>query len=279
MMKIDEYPNNKFSLGIRINYDVKDGVISRFGFDTDSDEFLTVLNYIRGNKNLTLNEIQCHFAKRNVEYWSSRAKGMVEVLDKFNIKPKRIDLGGGIFGKMPEELKNQFSAKIVPYTEYAKAAATVIYERYKDEEYKPELVIEPGSALVGDCMSFLGTVKGIKNVRGKYFASTLASQKNISMSGVNPPIEVINMSDETKEYTNLDFVGYTCIEGDIIYRNYNGKLALGDVIIISNCGSYSIVMKPPFILPNFPILDISEGRLEEIKRKECFSDIFRTYNM
>ena len=276
---IESYPNRKFSLGIRINFDVLDGVISRFGFDTETEEFLTVLNYIKENDNVVLNEIQCHFAKRNVEYWQSRAKGMVNVLDKYNIKPKRIDLGGGIFGKMPEELKKQFSANIVPYTEYAKAAATVIYERYKDEEVKPELVIEPGSALVGDCMSFLGTVKGIKNVRGKWFASVLASQKNISMSGVNPPIEVINMSEENKEYENLDFVGYTCIEGDVIYRNYNGKLALGDVIIISNCGSYSIVMKPPFILPNFPIIDISSGKVELIKRKECFEDIFRTYNM
>lgn len=81
------------------------------------------------------------------------------------------------------------------------------------------------------------------------------------MSAVNPPIDVIGMGGEQKEYNDLDFVGFTCIEGDVLYHNYNGKLAQGDVIVISNCGSYSLVMKPPFILPNFLCLILVEKRL------------------
>lgn len=97
------------------------------------------------------------------------------------------------------------------------------------------------------------------------------------MTGVNPPIEIINMSNDQKEYTNLDFVGFTCIESDAIYKNYNGQLAVDDALVISNCGSYSLVMKPPFILPNFAVLDISEDRVEVIKRPENFDDIFHTF--
>ena len=51
------------------------------------------------------------------------------------------------------------------------------------------------------------------------------------------------------------------------------------MVVFENCGSYSLVMKPPFILPNFPVLDISEGKTEVIKRAETFEDIFHTYNM
>ena len=51
------------------------------------------------------------------------------------------------------------------------------------------------------------------------------------------------------------------------------------LIVFENCGSYSLVMKPPFILPNFPVLDISEGEVELIKRAETFEDIFHTYNI
>ena len=97
------------------------------------------------------------------------------------------------------------------------------------------------------------------------------------MSGVNPPMEVIHMS-EGKSYMDLDFVGFTCIEGDVLYKNYSGNLAVGDAIVISNCGSYSLVMKPPFILPNFPVLDICESEIEVIKRAETFDDIFHTFN-
>ena len=48
--------------------------------------------------------------------------------------------------------------------------------------------------------------------------------------------------------------------------------------MISNCGSYSLVMKPPFILPNFPVLDICSGEVEVVKRGESFDDLFQTFN-
>ena len=97
------------------------------------------------------------------------------------------------------------------------------------------------------------------------------------MTGINPPMEVIAMGGEQKEYNNLDMVGFTCIEGDVLYHDYSGLLAHGDAIVISNSGSYSLVMKPPFILPNFPVLDICGNDVEVIKRGEVFDDLFHTF--
>lgn len=278
IQKLADDTDKTLNVGIRCNYDVKDGVLSRFGFDVDSEEFKKVLDIVTYTKNIHFVNFQCHFAKRQVEYWPERAKGMIALLDKIGIIPERIDIGGGIFGKMPDCLKEQFSSEIPGYEEYAKAAATVFAEFFNDKKIKPELIIEPGSALVGDCMKFVGTVKSIKNVRGKYIASVLGSQKNISMTGVNPPMEVIHMGKTLKDYKNLDIVGFTCIEGDVLYKNYDGRIALDDVIVIGNCGSYSLVMKPPFILPNFPVLDICGEKVEVIKRAETFEDIFHTFN-
>lgn len=265
------------NVGIRVNFDVEDGVISRFGFDVNSDDFVYTYKLVQDTENLYLINLQCHFAKRQIEYWPNRAKGMVALLDRLEAIPDRIDLGGGLFGKMAESLKAQFSSKIPNYNDYAEAVATIIAERFAKAEKKPLLLIEPGSAVVGDCMKFVGTVENIKEVRGKSIASVMGSQKNISMTGVNPPLEVFAMGGETKKYSNLDFVGFTCIENDVLYKNYNGDLAIGDMIVLGNCGSYSIVMKPPFILPNFPILDICDGSIKVIKRKENFDDIFHTY--
>lgn len=266
--------NKTFKLGIRVNYDVEDGVISRFGFDIDNKDFLECIKYVTETPNVEFFNFQCHFAKRNAEYWPGRAKGMLKLIERIGITPKRIDLGGGIFGKMADSLKAQFTSNIPGYEAYAKAVKCFA-DRFGTNG--PELIIEPGSALVGDCMKFVGTIKTIKCVRGKWFASILGSQKNISMTGVNPPIEIIHMGQELKEYENIDLVGFTCIEGDVIYKNYNGKLAKDDVVVIGNCGSYSIVMKPPFILPNFPVVDISEGKDELIKRGETFDDLFHTF--
>lgn len=269
--------DKKLNVGIRCNYDVNDGEVSRFGFDVDGDDFNEVLDIVTKTPNLHFVNFQCHFAKRQVEYWPARAKGMLDLIDHLGIIPERIDIGGGLFGKMEDSLKAQFNAEIPDYKAYAQAAATQFADYFKDRDYKPELVIEPGSAVVGDCMKFVGTVKTIKNVRGKYIASVLGSQKNISMTGVNPPMKIIHMS-EGEKYTNMDLVGFTCIEGDVLYRNYTGELAVNDAVVISNCGSYSLVMKPPFILPNFPVLDICGENVEVIKRAETFDDIFHTFN-
>jgi diaminopimelate decarboxylase len=37
-------------------------------------------------------------------------------------------------------------------------------------------------------------------------------------------------------------------------------------------------MKPPFILPNFPVLDINGETVEVIKRAETFDDLFHTFS-
>lgn len=273
----ERHADKRITIGIRCNYDVNDGVVSRFGFDIDSDDFKEAVEFATKTKNVHFINFQCHFAKRQIEYWPARAKGMVELIDRLEIIPERIDIGGGLFGKMADSLKAQFSSVIPDYTAYAEAAARVFADYFADKEVKPELIIEPGSAVVGDCMKFVGTVKTIKCVRGKWIASVMGSQKNISMSGINPPMEVIHMGGEQQEYKDLDMVGFTCIEGDVLYHNYTGKLAHEDAIVISNCGSYSLVMKPPFILPNFPVVDISEGKPELIKRGETFDDLFHTF--
>ena len=274
----ERHSDKMLNLGIRCNYEVGDGVVSRFGFDVESDDFRKVLEFVTMTKNVHFINFQCHFAKRQIEYWPARTKGMMQLVDRLGIIPERIDIGGGLFGKMADSLKAQFTNEIPGYQAYAEAAAAIFADYFADKDVKPELLIEPGSAVVGDCMKFVGTVKSIKSVRGKSFATVLGSQKNISMSGINPPMEVIAMGGEQKEYENLDMVGFTCIEGDVLYHGYKGKLAHEDAIVISNCGSYSLVMKPPFILPNFPVLDISTGQTEVIKRGEVFDDLFHTFN-
>lgn len=273
-----QHPDKQLNVGIRCNYNVGDGVLSRFGFDVDSVDFSEAVRFVTTTPNVHFINLQCHFAKRQIDYWPARAEGMVKLIDRLGVVPDRIDIGGGLFGKMAPSLQSQFSSTIPDYKAYAEAAATVFARYFADKDVKPELIIEPGSALVGDCMKFVATVETIKRVRGKWLATVLGSQKNISMSGINPPIEIIAMGGTQKEYHNLDFVGFTCIEGDVLHHNYNGPLAHGDALVIGNCGSYSLVMKPPFILPNFAVLDISEGQTEVIKRAETFDDLFHTFN-
>lgn len=274
-----KYPKHKLCIGIRCNFDVNDGVISRFGFDVESDEFVDALSTIKKYKNLHLIGLQCHFATRSLCTWKPRAIGMLKLIEKLELVPEHIDLGGGLFGKMADSLKEQFDCDIPTYKQYAEEVATVFAEYFNNSEFKPMLLIEPGSALVGDCMKFAAKVVNIKKIRGKAIATVLGSIYNINptLNKKNPPIEVYSIGEKISNYTDLDFGGFTCIESDYLYRHYNGRLAVNDMVVFGNVGSYSVVLKPPFILPNFPIVDISEENIEIIKRGETFDDLFHTF--
>ncbi len=274
-----KHPDCQLNVGVRCNFDIGDGVVSRFGFDIKSEEFGRMLLLFSEHSNLHLSGLQCHFATRRLETWAPRAKGMLALIERLGIIPDRIDLGGGLFGKMAESLKKQFDSDIPTYKQYAEAVAPIFAEYFKDREKKPMLLIEPGSALVGDCMEFAARVVNIKEVRGKSIATLLGSIYNINptLNKKNPPISVYPMGAEQKQYDDLDFGGFTCIESDYLYRHFCGRLAKGDMVVFGNVGSYSVVLKPPFILPNFPIVDVSDGSLEIIKQSETFDDLFHTF--
>lgn len=277
-------PGQKYQFGIRCNYDVEDGRLSRFGFDIEGEDFLYVINRVKEIKNLKIKGFHCHFAARNIKCWEKRVEGMLSVIDTyFDGVPEYISVGGGIYGKMADSLKEQFSEYIPTYDEYAKVIGTPFQKRYGDMpvDCKPQLFVEPGSALAGDVMFFAAPVISMKSIRGKDIATLLGSVYNINptLNGKNSPLKIISYGGKQKEYDNLDMGGYTCIESDYLYKGFRGKCAVGDYVVFGNVGSYSIVLKPPFILPNFPIIEIMENDsdIRLIKANEQFDDIFHTY--
>lgn len=279
-------PSDEIQIGIRCNFDVKDNVISRFGFDIHGDEFDDVIQEIKKIENIKLVSLHSHFATRSIDIWPNKVEGILNLVkDKFNEPLKFISVGGGLFGKMEDSLKAQFSYKIPSYEEYAEVIATKFKEFYQDfkEEDKPTLLIEPGSALAGDAMKFVAKVMNIKDVRGKKIATVAGSIYNINptLNTKNPPIEIYydeKSSSHRHRYNDLDFGGYTCIESDYLYKGFSGNLSVGDYVVFSNVGSYSIVLKPPFILPNFAVVDYMENnRIELVKEAELFDDLFKTF--
>ncbi len=273
--------DHEIRIGLRCNYDVGDGVLSRFGIDVCGDEFDLILRELKDIDNIKLLCFQVHFAKRNVEFWTKRTEGMISlyryVREKYGIAPERLDLGGGIYGEMPEALRMQLGVAPVNFEDYAIRSAKLFAEAFKGIDDAPMLVIEPGTAIAASCMRYVCRIETIKEIRGKAIASVNGSQKNISISGINPPMEIISCGLNRKHYCDIDIAGYTCIESDYLYKNFEGELCEGDYVVFGNCGSYSLVMKPPFIFKNVPVIDISGDTVEVIKRAERFDDLFVTY--
>lgn len=285
----DQHNGEPFRLGIRCNFEVHDGVLSRFGFDTDSQVFLDAVTLIDGHSKLKLAGLHCHFAVRSLDCWKSRTEGMISVIDRYFrhrlADLTHVSLGGGMYGHMPDDLKAQFPITIPEFEDYATVAA-LPFRRYFDEvggKHYPTLIIEPGTALVADAMKYVCQVNSIKDVRGRAIVSLTGSTYNINPNPnrKNVPIECFLNPEVTDriEMSGAFLGGYTCIEGDYLYREFSGSLAVGDFIVFDDVGAYSVVMKPPFILPNVAILEpLADGeRYKLIKRRETFDDIFSTY--
>ena len=283
------YPNNILKVGVRLNFDVEDGVLSRFGFDVGSDIFFQTVERIKNHPKLELSSLHCHFATRSLLTWTNRTKGMLITIDKFFKNDfdtiKFVSLGGGLYGDMPEDMRKQFPIHIPTFDEYAEVSSKVFAEYFeKTSLNKPTLIIEPGTALVANAVKYVTKVESIKTVREKTIATLYGSSYNINPTAnrKNVPIDIFSTTTENKYYENVDFAGYTCIESDYLYRNYTGNLDIGDFIVFNEVGSYSIVMKPPFIMPNVAIIepdnkDFSSFKI--VKRKETFEDIFHTYGL
>lgn len=285
----DQHTGEPFKLGLRCNFEVHDGVPSRFGFDTESQEFLDTIALIDAHPKLKLVGLHCHFATRSLDCWKNRTQGMIELIDRhFRHRISdltHISLGGGMYGHMPNDLKVQFPVTIPEFEDYA-ASAALPFARYIYElggNHRPMLIIEPGTALVADALKYVCQVNSIKNVRGRAVVSLTGSSYNINPNPnrKNVPIECFPdpAAQERINMTGAYFGGYTCIEGDYLYKEFSGSLAVGDFVSFDDVGSYSVVMKPPFILPNVAIVEpLGDGvGYKLIKRRETFDDIFQTY--
>lgn len=279
-----KYPEKKFSIGIRCNFDIGDTYISRFGMDATSNEFYEWIAKINVTDNIRIGGFHCHFPNRSLESYKARIREMSKILSKINYIPQYVSFGGGYYGNIDESFKCLMGNSYIPtYKDYAEVIAKEFAKLFDPlQGESPELIIEPGSALVADTMEYCFRIIEIKEIRGQYIAVSSGSSYNVnpSVKNVKRPLERYALGENSISYDNINIAGYTCIEDDYVYRGYSGELAIGDVICMKNVGSYSVVFKPPFILPNVPIISLEDdNRICVIRDTEQCNHIFAGFDI
>lgn len=276
-----EHPTHTFEIAVRVNMDVGQNFISRFGIDPEQLE--EVFSVLRSAKNISVAGLHCHISRcRDLQAWQLRAQKMLALADRFFPEPpKFIDLGSGMFGTMDAELAAQFS-DVPTYEAYAEVVAGTFAGHYRQlpEEKKPMLVTEPGTTLVNRFVDLIARVDAIKTIRGKNIAVLNCSAHNLGETCTlkELPLRIIPVETAHDRYTNLDFTGYTCLEQDVMRRNVTCSLGVGDHVVFGNVGGYSNVLKPPFIRPNCAMVALTkDGQVELMKKQESIEDILHTY--
>lgn len=275
------HPEKEFFLTFRVNLDLGQNFISRFGME--EAELPEAFSIAAQADNLHVDALHCHISRcRGLEAWGRRAEYMLALADRFfEVPPKYLDLGSGMFGSMAPEFAAQFD-NVPSYADYAQAVAGRFAEHYGHLEIsrQPMLITEPGTTLVNRFVELAARVETVKQIRGKHIAVLNCSEHNLGETCTLKKLPIRVFSSGSAEVCEgpVDLAGYTCLEQDIFYTDYPDSLAQGDYVLFGNVGGYSNVLKPPFIRPNCAMAAIKpDGETALMKRAETFEDIFGTY--
>ena len=264
-------------IGLRVTFNIGNKIVSRFGFsvdDGDTRDFDRAINIIRESKVCYLAGFHCHIgAGRPVKYWTTKARKMSELARKYYDDGVRyIDLGGGMFGHMIEPLQNQFDDYEGDFDEYAKTVSEEIKKYFPQEQVK--LIIEPGTAIVGDAMELEAHVTSIKKHNEQWYITLDCAGTDLGFVCEVKDLPISILRTGAKERVSVEhgiMVGNTCLEFDRIKKSYSGEIGVGDTVIFPNVGAYSINNARQFITPRLGVYDV---RGNEIQRPETPRDMF-----
>lgn len=106
------------AIGVRLNFDIGNGIVSRFGIDVDSKSYQEIIELQRRGL-IKVKCVHCHISyARGLSYFKKRAEMMARYAKE--LRANIVDIGGNMFGRMDDSLKAQYGEYIPLYEEYAK---------------------------------------------------------------------------------------------------------------------------------------------------------------
>ncbi len=189
--------------------------------------------------------------------------------------PARIDIGGGFYSPMPASVRAGFMEAVSDFEEYGERVGRLVAGQYPVGG--PELVLEPGTALVSDAMWLVVRVLDCKQMGGRRVAVTAGSVHTLKPTRHSRalPMEVVGAGGGRPAAEGTDLVGYTCMEDDCLVQGYAGAVEPGDFAVFGQVGAYSLVLKPPFIQPAPAVLvQDGAGNLNVARERQEWWEMF-----
>ena len=230
--------NEKIAIGIRLNIDIGNGVVSRFGMNYDDETDREIIRSVAFDRNkfVSLKTIHCHVSYgRETSFFERRARIMVSIAKELEVK--RVDIGGNMYGPMEPTLSVQYGEHIPSYDEYADVICPIFKREFENSDV--ELITENGTAVASTAMSMLVTVIGKKVVNGVTKVVVDTRNDCIGYVCANRNVPIVNLYGDSPTTEHAEIYGCSCVEGDILHRDYVGRVEIGDKLLIMNLGSYS----------------------------------------
>jgi diaminopimelate decarboxylase len=274
--------NEEIKVGLRVNFNLFEGEknqfiqgydVSRFGLCYENGDLENAINRLKDINNVKIIGLHGHFStkERRVSTYEIITKKLCDIGKTFFPDTlEYIDIGGGMYGELPKELKRNEPPSI---NDYAGAICSIMNAEFP-EDHRPLLIVEPGTSIVANVFEFFAKVIDIKNVRNEKFVLVDGSVVNIkpTMHPFNLPYKFVT-KEQREEVGRYHIVGYTLMESDYLSENIEDVVPhVGDFVGYTNVGAYTIVLNGPFIKERPAILSFDGSNYKVIRKKESIDE-------
>lgn len=230
-------------VGVRLNFDMHTGVVSRFGIDVENKEEMAWLLDQKAHPTLRIKKLHCHYSgARKLHQFRRRVATMARFARMF--RADTIDIGGNMFGVLSPEFDMQYKCVVPSLSEYAHAIGSEMKQQFHDESVL--LIVEGGTPFVTNAMHLLTKITNVKTIRGKQYVTVDCRNEDVGWTCRYK--EPVVQSLCTGEESLSTIFGSECTETDIIRRSYYGPVARGGLLLVMDIGAYSSNLTNNFIL-------------------------------
>jgi diaminopimelate decarboxylase len=196
---------------------------------------------------------------------------------RWGITPTVVIPGGG-FG-----VADDASGADVPIGEWAKAAALAIKRGCQDHGFPPpDLVVEPGRAIIGPAGVALYSVGSRKTVPGiRTYVSVdggMADNIRPALYGARYAATLANRNPVGEPLQIVTIAGKYCESGDVLIDEVSlPELVAGDLLAVPMAGAYCLAMASNYNLsPRPAVVIVANGCVRLIRRRETYDDLLRS---
>jgi diaminopimelate decarboxylase len=269
-------------VGIRVNMQLYDTNWDRFGFNLESGQAIDACNRISSSESLKLAGLHVHAGTfiLDTNIYRALAEKLMGLYNSIKnnpgIKIEYLDVGGGFASK------NTLHYQWIPgeyacptFDEYAEALCSPLVAELSNTADMPQLIVEPGRALVDESMHLLATVVSRKTLADGSKGIVIDAGVNLLPTSYWYRLN-IHAAEGPKDTSDagmtevVNIYGPLCMNIDCIQIGaYLPPVEAGDILVIRNIGAYNFSQSMQFIQPRPAVVMITkDNNIEYLRLRE-----------
>ena len=252
---------------------------SKFGFSIETGDAEIAVEQALAKESLDVEGLHFHLGSPifELEPYSEAIdyvlKFATDMRDKYGLDLKRFSPGGGFaIGYVSDTLPPEMS-------EYAHEIAVAVRkgcDTYGLDE--PELIVEPGRAIVGRAGVAVYTIGGIKTIPNvRTYVSVDGGMGDNIRPALYESVYAVVPVDRPNEPRNITVTvaGKFCESGDVLARDVDlPDVETGELLALPASGAYCLMMASNYNMQTRPaVVLVGEGKARLIRRRETYSDL------